>query len=35
VASSRGCDMQMTVIGIPIALLMFDRTPFIASLYRY
>jgi len=24
-----------TVIGIPIALLMSDRTPFMASLYRY
>lgn len=27
--------VQVTVIGIPIALLMFNRTPFIASLYRY
>jgi len=27
--------VQLTVIGIPIALLMFNRTPFIASLYRY
>jgi uncharacterized membrane protein YccF (DUF307 family) len=27
--------IQLTVIGLPIALLMFDRTPFIASLYRY
>lgn len=27
--------IQLTVIGIPIALLMFNRTPFIASLYRY
>jgi uncharacterized membrane protein YccF (DUF307 family) len=25
----------ITIIGIPIALLMFNRTPFIASLYRY
>jgi len=27
--------VQLTVIGIPLALLMFNRTPFIASLYRY
>ena len=27
--------IQLTVIGIPIALLLFNRTPFIASLYRY
>jgi hypothetical protein len=27
--------IQLTVIGIPVALLMFSRTPFIASLYRY
>jgi uncharacterized membrane protein YccF (DUF307 family) len=27
--------VQLTVIGIPISLLMFNRTPFIASLYRY
>jgi hypothetical protein len=27
--------IQPTVIGIPISLLMFNRTPFIASLYRY
>jgi uncharacterized membrane protein YccF (DUF307 family) len=27
--------VQLTVLGIPIALLMFNRTPFIASLYRY
>ena len=27
--------IQLTVIGIPAALLMFNRTPFIASLYRY
>ena len=27
--------VQLTVIGIPIALLMFNRTPFVASLYRY
>jgi len=27
--------VQLTVIGIPVALLMFNRTPFIASLYRY
>jgi uncharacterized membrane protein YccF (DUF307 family) len=27
--------IQLTVVGIPISLLMFNRTPFIASLYRY
>jgi len=27
--------VQLTVIGIPISLLMFSRTPFIASLYGY
>ena len=27
--------MSLTIIGIPIALLMYNRTPFIASLYRY
>ncbi len=27
--------VSITVIGIPIALLMYNRTPFIASLYRY
>ena len=27
--------LSLTVIGLPIALLMFNRTPFIASLYRY
>ena len=27
--------VQLTVVGIPIALLMFNRTPFVASLYRY
>ena len=27
--------VQLTIVGIPIALLMFNRTPFIASLYRY
>lgn len=27
--------VQVTVIGIPIALLLFNRTPFVASLYRY
>jgi len=27
--------VQLTVIGIPISLLMFNRAPFIASLYRY
>jgi uncharacterized membrane protein YccF (DUF307 family) len=27
--------VQLTVIGIPISLLLFNRTPFIASLYRY
>jgi uncharacterized membrane protein YccF (DUF307 family) len=27
--------VQLTIIGLPIALLMFNRTPFVASLYRY
>lgn len=27
--------VQFTIIGLPIALLMFNRTPFVASLYRY
>lgn len=27
--------VQLTVVGLPIALLMFNRTPFVASLYRY
>lgn len=27
--------VQLTIIGIPIALIMFNRTPFVASLYRY
>ena len=27
--------LSLTVIGLPLALLMFNRTPFIASLYRY
>lgn len=27
--------IQLTVIGIPVALMMFSRTRFIASLYRY
>ncbi len=27
--------VQVTIVGTPIALLMFNRTPFIASLYRY
>jgi uncharacterized membrane protein YccF (DUF307 family) len=27
--------VQVTVVGIPLALLMFNRTPFVASLYRY
>lgn len=27
--------IQLTIIGLPVALLMFNRTPFIASLYRY
>jgi uncharacterized membrane protein YccF (DUF307 family) len=26
--------VQLTIIGIPLSLLMFNRTPFIASLYR-
>ncbi len=30
-----GWFVQLTVIGIPIALLMFNRTPFVASLYHY
>ena len=27
--------VQLTVIGLPIALMMLNRTPFVASLYRY
>lgn len=27
--------IQLTVIGLPLPLLMFNRTPFVASLYRY
>lgn len=27
--------VQLTVIGLPLAMLMFNRTPFVASLYRY
>lgn len=27
--------IQLTIIGLPIALMMFNRTPFIASLYHY
>lgn len=27
--------IQLTIIGLPIALLMFNRTPFVASQYRY
>ncbi len=27
--------VQLTIVGIPIALIMFNRTPFVASLYRY
>jgi len=27
--------VQLTIVGLPIALLMFNRTPFVASLYRY
>jgi uncharacterized membrane protein YccF (DUF307 family) len=27
--------IQLTIIGLPISLLMFNRTPFVASLYRY
>jgi uncharacterized membrane protein YccF (DUF307 family) len=27
--------IQLTVIGLPLAILLFNRTPFIASLYRY
>lgn len=30
-----GWLISLTVIGLPIALLMFNRTPFVASLYRY
>jgi uncharacterized membrane protein YccF (DUF307 family) len=27
--------IQLTILGLPLALLMFNRTPFVASLYRY
>ena len=27
--------ISLTLIGLPLALLMFNRTPFVASLYRY
>ena len=27
--------LGLTVIGLPVAILMFNRTPFIASLYWY
>lgn len=27
--------ISLTVVGLPVAVLMFNRTPFIASLYRY
>ncbi len=27
--------IQLTIIGLPLALMMFNRTPFIASLYHY
>jgi len=27
--------IQLTVIGLPSALMMFNRTPFVASLFRY
>lgn len=27
--------LNLTIVGLPLALLMFNRTPFIASLYRY
>jgi uncharacterized membrane protein YccF (DUF307 family) len=27
--------VQLTIIGLPVALVMFNRTPFVASLYRY
>ena len=27
--------VQLTIVGLPIALLMFNRTPFVASLYCY
>ena len=27
--------ISITVIGLPLAMLMFNRTPFVASLYRY
>lgn len=27
--------LSLTIIGLPLAMLMFNRTPFIASLYHY
>jgi uncharacterized membrane protein YccF (DUF307 family) len=27
--------VQLTIVGLPVALLMFNRTPFVASLYRH
>ncbi len=27
--------LNLTVVGLPLAILMFNRTPFVASLYRY
>lgn len=27
--------VQLTIVGLPLALMMFNRTPFVASLYRY
>lgn len=27
--------IQLTIIGLPLSLIMFNRTPFVASLYRY
>ena len=27
--------IQVTIVGLPLTLLMFNRTSFVASLYRY
>ncbi len=27
--------IQLTIVGLPLALIMFNRTPFVASLYHY